>query len=472
MTIDDGATYMYRLGDILFSAFLCLIVVLPGCDSAGNIVAGIDRGGLRGVQGSVTGFGSVIVNGEHYETDTSAISINGLPATEGDLEVGYVVVIQAELPADGSLPRAVTIDFAHNIIGPLSAVVVAEKRATVLGQSVTVGDSTVYGAGIEPASIDGLAALPTDTILRISGFSEADGGVLATRIDLGDLGSSLEVTGIVENLSLSLQTFKIGGLVINYDSLNLQNFPQLENGDRVNVEGSLGADGVLVANELELEEIGLEVDEGDEFEIEGLVTEISSATEFSVSGITVSIDDQTIFENGDATMLGLDVRVEVEGQFDNGVLKAKEVEFSPEGPLRIEATVDSVNPLQLLGITVQTNNLTIFEDKSPAELRPFSLADIDPADSLQVTGYESLTTPGVVVATGITRTEPLEKLTLRGFAKNVAEPEFSILDILVITDGNTDLEDNFFTIAEGRLVEVQGSTASGSLVAEKVEFED
>jgi len=35
-------------------------------------------------------------------------------------------------------------------------------------------------------------------------------------------------------------------------------------------------------------------------------------------------------------------------------------------------------------------------------MRPFSLVDIDPADPLRVTGYESLTTPGVVVATGIT----------------------------------------------------------------------
>jgi len=68
--------------------------------------------------------------------------------------------------------------------------------------------------------------------------------------------------------------------------------------------------------------------------------------------------------------------------------------------------------------------------------------------------------------------ESLEKLTLRGFAENVAEHGFSILGILVITDGNTDIEDNFFATAEGRLVEVQGSTASGSLVAEKVEFED
>ena len=231
--------------------------------------------------------------------------------------------------------------------------------------------------------------------------------------------------------------------------------------------------GSLAANELQLKEIELELDDGDEFEIEGLITEITSATAFSVSGIPVSTDASTTFENGDATMLDLNVHVEVEGQLDgNGLLHADTVEFKPDGPLRIEATVDSVDPLVVLGIPVQTDSQTIFEDKSQTELRPFSLADIMPGDPLRVSGYELLTTPGVVVATGITRMEPLEKLELRGIAENVMAPGFSILGIPVITDGSTDIEDNFFATAEGRLVEVQWSPDDGSSVAEKVEFED
>jgi hypothetical protein len=276
------------------------------------------------------------------------------------------------------------------------------------------------------------------------------------------------------NLNLSSRIFEIGGLEVRYDEANLQGFSggQPQEGNRVSVEGSVDAGGVLVASELELEELELEVDEEDEFEIEGLITEIFSATEFSVAGIRVSIDNQTDFENGDATMLDLNVRIEAEGQLDNGVLRASEIEFSPEGPLRIKATVDSVNPLKLLGITVESDSLTIFEDKSAADLRTFSLTDIVPADPLDITGYESLTSPGVVIATGIIRTEPLEELKIRGIAENVVAPGFSILGVTVITDGDTDIEDNFFTVAEGRLVEVRGSTESGSFVADKVEIKD
>ncbi len=465
---------MKTLSVILFSVFLGAFAVLSGCDSDGNSVAGIDRGGLRGVFGSITGFGSVIVNGEHYETDSAAIRVNGAPAAIGDLEVGYVVAIQANLPQSDSSSRAVTIEFAHIVIGPMSAVVAAENRITVLGQSVSVSDTTAYGPGINPASIDGLSALPVDTVLRVSGFNGTDGEVLATRIESGASGSGLEVTGIVADLNSSLQTFRIGGLTVNYGLANLQGFSdgQPQEGNRINVEGSLDSGGVLVASELELKEIKLEVDEGDEFEIEGLITAILSATRFSVSGVTVSIDDQTVFEHGDASMLDLNVRVEVEGRFEDDIFRAEEVEFRPNGSLRIEAGVDSVNPLSVLGIVVQTNSQTIFEDKSPAELRPFSLADIDPADPLRITGYESPTTPGVIIATGITRTEPLEGLKLRGIAENVSAPEFSILGVLVITDDDTDIEDNFFANAEGRLVEAHGSTVSGSFVADKVEFED
>lgn len=467
---------MNRLGKTILAAILCSSVVLSGCDSAGNVVAGIDRGGLRGVYGPVSGFGSVIVNGEHYDTDTADISVNGAPADLADLEVGYVVLIQADLPQAGSASpaKAVTIDFNHIIIGPVSTVDVSGNRVTVLGQQVSVDDTTAYGTGIDPASIDGLALLSDQTILRISGFAGADGVVLATRIELGEAGAEIEVTGVVMNLNSSSQAFEIGGQEIRYDQANLLGFSegQPQEGDRVHVDGTLDAIGVLVASELELDELELEVDEEDEFEIEGLITEIFSATEFSVGGIRVSIDNQTEFENGDATMLDLNVRIEAEGQLVNGVLRAQEIDFIPVGQLQIESTVESVNPLTLLGITVEADSLTIFEDKSAAELRPFSLDDIMPGDPLRVTGYDSLTSPGTVTATGITRTEPLEELKLRGIAENVIVPGFSILGVNVITDDDTDIEDDFFTTGEGQLVEVQGSTDSGSFVAEKVEIKD
>ncbi|MDX1775448.1 MAG: hypothetical protein R3297_02595, partial [Desulfobulbales bacterium] len=55
---------------------------------------GIDgRGPAVVSQGSITGFGSIIVNGVEYETTSSEFEIDGETGTESELEIGDVVVI-------------------------------------------------------------------------------------------------------------------------------------------------------------------------------------------------------------------------------------------------------------------------------------------------------------------------------------------------------------------------------------------
>jgi hypothetical protein len=461
---------------------MAMVAVLPGCGDGGSSqVAGIDRGGIRGgAVGTVSGFGSVIVNGVHYETGGAVINVNGLTATEADLEIGYVVVIQADIPGDGSAPEATSIDFSHDVIGSLSAVDVVENRATVLGQMVKVDDSTTYGPGISPASVDGLALLPAGQILQISGLVGIGGEILATRIDLGAAGAELEIVGIVANLDAAAGKLEIGGLVVDYQGANLEGFAggQPENGDRVEAEGTLlNMAGELIATDLELKEPGSDFEEDDQLEVEGLITAFASVNSFSVSGIPVITNAATEYSGGDESMLASNIRVEVEGRLDSsGVLVAEEVEFRSDGDLRVEALAGEINAvagtLEILGIPVQTNTLTSFEDKSSDDLRVFSLDGINTGDALRVVGTESIDVPGTIVATQIVRMETLEDLKLKGIATNVVAPSFSILGVTVFTDSQTELENDFFDVAEGRLVEAVGSNTSGSFVADKVEFED
>jgi hypothetical protein len=470
---------MNWLNKVLSICALSAVAVLPACQTGDGQTAGIDRGGIQGgAIGSVSGFGSVIVNGVHYETDGAVINVNGALATEGHLRVGYVVVIQASTSADGSSALATTIDFRHDVIGPLSAVDSVQNRATVLGQIIKLNNATVFGPGIEPESADGLALLPASQILRISGFPGADGEILATRVELGPIGAKLEIVGVIENLDTAAKVFDIGGLVVNYGGAMLEDFPGgvPVAGDRIEASGSLlGMAGELVATELKLKEFGSDFDEDDEVEVEGLVDALISASSFSVSGIPVMTTASTEYSGGDASMLGLNVRIEVEGVFDSdGVLVADAIEFRPEGELRVEAPAGAVDAvagtLEILGISVQTSSLTSFEDKSPAELRPFSLSDINPGDPLRVIGIESTVTPGIVVATQIERREGLEGLKLKGIATNVSAPTFSILGVTIFTDNQTDIENDFFSQAEGQLVDVEGDTSGGPFLAGKVEI--
>jgi hypothetical protein len=458
-----------------------MTVALAACDPGSNQTAGIDRGGIQGgAIGSVSGFGSVIVNGVHYETDGAVINVNGVSATEGNLRVGYVVVIQAEFAADGSGAQAMTIDFSHDVIGPLSAVDSVQNQVTVLDQVIKMNDSTAYGPGVSPASVDGLALLPAGQILRISGFVEADAAILATRIELGPTGAELEVTGVITTLDAVARQFEIGNLVIDYGSAtNIEGFPSgmPSVGDRVEASGSqLGVAGELIATEVKLKDSGSDFDADDQLEVEGLVTALMSASSFSVSGIPVVTNAATEYSGGGASMLALNVRVEVEGVLDSsGVLVADEIEFRPDGELRVEAAAGMINAvagtLEILGIQVQTNTLTSFEDKSSAELQPFSLADISSGDPLRVIGNESIDVPGTIVATKIERREELDDLKLKGIATDVVAPTFSILGITVFTDNQTDIENDFFMRAEGQLVEVAGDNTGGPFLATKVEIE-
>jgi len=476
--MSSGVTEMTRAHTVFCSLLAATTLALPGCDSGGGIVAGIDRGGVQGGSvGTISGFGSVIVNDVHYGTAGAAITVNGVPAAEADLEVGYVVVVHADIPADGSAPSATSIDFSHDIIGPVLSVDAARNELIVLDQRVLVDDATIFGPGIDPASVDGLAALPASQVVRVSGLPGFPGTLVATRIELGDAGAALEIEGVVSFVDSGGAILHIGSLVIDYSGANLDGFdggrPSI--GDRVEVEGDqVGPGGALIARELTRKELDLSLEDGVRLEVEGLIHSLLSPTSFNVSGIQVRTGAQTSYENGDASMLVPNTRVEVEGTVDaNGFLLASEVEFKLSGEARIEALAEAIDAtagtLTALGITIRTDGSTVFEDKSSAELRPFGLRDIDPGNPLHIRGTEEA---GALRATLVQRSDPLQELAIRGIATNVSDPQFSVLGVTVLTDGQTEIDADFFATAEGRLVHVAGDTATGSFVAYKVEIKD
>ncbi|HZD52895.1 MAG TPA: DUF5666 domain-containing protein [Woeseiaceae bacterium] len=75
---------------------------------------------------------------------------------------------------------------------------------------------------------------------------------------------------------------------------------------------------------------------GDRFEIEGFITRFDSAADFDVEGVPVTTNGQTAFENGSSADLGLNRKVEVEGELDaSGVVVADEIELKQASSIRI-----------------------------------------------------------------------------------------------------------------------------------------
>jgi len=463
---------------LLFTLSGALLVA--ACGGGNEQVAGIDARGNPVAsavvsKGTITGFGSVIVNGV---TSSATFSIDGSDGMQSDLAVGDVIVLRGTINDDGTSPTAASVTFDDAVEGPISAIDSDTQTFTVLGQLVRIDADTSFDDSISTASLDGLSV---DDVVEVSGFFLADGSISATRIELKPAGGELEVTGIVADVAGT--TFNINDLVVDFGSAMINNFPggAPENGQRVEAKGdALGGSGELIATEVEFKGGNLG-DDGDRAELEGFITRFDSATDFDVEGVPVTTNAQTVFENGTSADLALNRKIEVEGDIDAaGVLVATKIEIKAAGFIRIESLVEDVQAdrLTVLGIVITVDESTRYEDKSAAAVELFSLADISAGEYVELRGFED---SSGVIATRLEREDFDGEVALRGFVDSVNDPDFTILGVTITTivaTVFTDIDESpltaaeFFLQANGRLVEASGTLNGSIIVADEIELED
>jgi hypothetical protein len=238
---------------------------------------------------------------------------------------------------------------------------------------------------------------------------------------------------------------------------------------------------------VELELLVPGANDGDRVEIEGFITRFASAQDFDVAGLTVTTNTGTVYEGGTETDLGLNAKVEAEGDINaSGVLVATKIDIRGSKAVRMTATADSVDAandsLVVLGITVTIDDLTRFEDKSDAEVEPLTLADINAGDYLEIRGAEMPAGSGAVLATIFEREDPDTEAELQGFVEAISNPSFVILGVTINTGASTvfrDANDNvisgsdfFNQISANALVKANGVEVSDTTIsATEVEFE-
>jgi len=466
-----------------------LLIALGGalgvaaCGGGSEQVAGIDARGNPTPSavvssGTITGFGSVIVNGLTFDTNSATFTIDGSAGTQSDLSVGDVIVVRGTINEDGTSPVANSVTFDDAVEGPVSAIDLATQSITVLGQLVRVDADTSFDDSISPASLDGLNV---NDFVEVSGFTLADGSISATRIELKTVAGELELTGTVSNLAGMM--FEINGLVVDFSAAMLQDFPSgsPENGQLVEAKGdALGGAGELLATRVEFKGGALGED-GDRAELEGFITRFISATDFDVERVPVTINAQTVFENGTTADLALNRKVEVEGDINAaGVLVATKVEIKASGFVRIESLVEAVQAdrLTVLGIVIRVNAATRYEDKSGEDREPFNLSHVVVGSYVEIRGYEDASG---IIATRLEREDDDGEVALRGFVDGVSDPEFTILGVTVSTimatvfsdlDGSPLTPAEFFQQANSRLVEASGTLNGAVIMAGEVELEN
>ena len=497
-----------RYKGLLITAITLSSVLIAACGGGGGgggggSVAGGGIGGTGMTSGTVTGFGSVFVNGIEFETDGASRDVDDRTDISNGrdddkvLDIGMVVTIFGTVNDDGVTGTAERIIYDDEVEGPIAADPVPVPGKDGNTKTFKIFDTTVIvdrnSTVFADTTYDSLAR---DNLLEVSGYFDGSGNLRATRVEKEGvlvLGSSeVELRGAVKGFD-GVDTFTLAGVTVTFDGMTeFEDLPgTVKNGQFIEVEGTLETATAVAATRIEREDDGFD-NNIDEASIEGLVTDYNGINDFRVAGQLVKAGNADFEPASLENTLADGVKVEVEGSIEGGVLKASEVE-QRGGDARISAIVVNSNntagtiTLQVVqgqpDITVFTDTQTQFEDERDEE-KPFDINAIDAGDFLVIEGY--VDGGDNFIAAQVERDEQGD-VELRGPADvpptsgDDTNGLVSILGISIATDGSTNFEDardedisgtQFFIDVEN--LDLVGFTdkdpADGS--ADEVEFED
>ncbi len=438
--------------------------------------------------GAITQFGSVILNGIEFDTTQAEIREEDQSVREDDLRLGMRVTVEGVSDSNG-VARATRVVFRKNVEGLIDSIDIVHNTLVVLGQTVLVDGLTVM-EDRAPSSPIALSALAVGQFVDVSGLIDANGTILATRIerqtDFVAGVTEVEVRGTLSSLDTTARTFVLGALTVNFSTATVVG--ALSNGVFVQVRGTQTAPGsMMTATRVTVEDPTVGGTAGTTVEIEGFVTAFTSATAFRVNGQAVTTTAQTVFDNGAVTDLAQNVRLEVEGQLDtNGTLVAAKIAFRRRngGSVRIEADVEAVTTttVTLLGLVVRVDPRTQFKDDRGGE-RHFRFDHIRVGDRLEIRG--DVDAQGTLVATRLRRRPATTEVVLQSAVESITPPNLVIQGVAIQTNAATVFEDFspnrpsvaqlFAELRAGMLVKVKGIVLSKTPVviqATQVELAD
>ena len=374
--------------------------------------------------GEVTGFGSIYVNGIHFNTDQVSIEIDDdTTAVETDLRVGMVVKVVGTVNADRTQGVANQVIMSTGIEGLVfSNNYLVDGTINVMGQTVNINNDTHFNSNV--VGIDTFEQLvANDTVVEVHGFTDGQGEFFATMIEVVEIGGTateVKLRGVIQSLTGTTagNTFTLGGITIQFDGATIFEdgllMADLMNGLYVEVESAFySGTGAVLATEIE--PANQSESEGTGYELEGIVTDIANigSNEFSLNGQRVVFNLMTMFEGGVSADIQLESELEVEGVFQaDGSILAHEISFHMESDMEVEgaATVVNGNTLSIFDtnssttVTVVVNQLTSYEDEVDEMNHTFNFGDITDGMNIHVKYYTD--TNMVNIATSIERRNP------------------------------------------------------------------
>ncbi len=448
--------------------------------------------------GTITGFGSIYVNGIEFETTHASYRVDDEDAfDDSSLAVGMKVKVVGSVNSDGVTGMANQVYYDYDIEGPIDTAslnldtVSGIATFTILGLDIKASaNSTVYDNG---ASFSGLIE---GQKLEISGYFDGS-QIIASRIEKQNyLDSEFELKGTVtaydgSTVTLSLQNSALAGPYTISGSAILE-IPADPVGEFVEIK-LIDQSGSLLVTKIESDDDDLLDDDDHKVSIRGILSDDGNGG-LLINGIAFEFNDSTEFkpttlENN----LVANQEVKIEGYMQNGILIAEEIE-TEHGDIEIKASVSEViasdqkngsitlNLGNAQSLVVITDNSTQFIDDSSFDLNQddsFNLDELVNSNFVEIDAY--LNDSDQLVATQIKRKEAGEDTRLEAPVTSFsANTSVTLLDVTYTVTAATSYEINdlpsdantfFSALAIGnRTVEVKDIQPDG--LAEELDIED
>jgi hypothetical protein len=315
-------------------ALLCAVLAALLAGALGGCGGGVGTEGTGGFSatssatGPITGFGSIIVNGVHYDERSAAIDdddAQSQPATK--LALGMMVqVTGGAVTTDASgrqVATATQVRVNRALVGPVTARNTAAGTLTVLGRTVQTDSGTV----LDSAFIGGLAGVAIGQVVEVYGsYNPSSSTLQATRIGLAAASSAYGVRGTVTAVDAANRTFVIDGQTCSSAGLADASALQVGTVVKVDLQSSPDNQGRWVAGSQRAGQPSGGNADRDGVKLQGLIAAVSSATRLVIEGTVVDLSTAKL-----SGVPKVGVSATVSGAMRSGVLVATEVQVSSSG---------------------------------------------------------------------------------------------------------------------------------------------
>jgi Domain of unknown function (DUF5666) len=324
---------LHRIGQALVAVWCVILMV--ACGGAGELGSGGTGTGSSAALGTVTGLGSVFVDGVRFDDSNAAVQIDNLTDTPDTTEAKIGQRVELAFTFNGVDSVAQTVNIEPELVGAVTAAPTG-NGFVVLGQTVVVNTDSAAGPATQfDGGYTGLGDVLMADLVEVHGVPRTTGGVTviqATRVEKRVAPGHLRVVGVVSGLSNNNGAlFNLGGLQVDASlAVRVPAGRALANGQSVVVLALAsglqtgGSAPLLTASRVRIRERA----NGPELAyVGGVVSNFVANASFNLGGMTVHYDNSVEITPNGATLAN-GAYVQVRGNFAaDGSLNATRIKL-------------------------------------------------------------------------------------------------------------------------------------------------